>query len=88
LFEKFGNFDTTYQSSADYDFLMRCGAELKTLYVDKVTASMLAGGVSAGYKGINESYHIQRKFGAGFSARVRYLVACIKRYFRPLFRGY
>lgn len=88
LFENFGHFDTAYKSSADYDFLMRGGAELKALYIDQVTALMLGGGASNGYKGIYETYLIQRRFGAGASAKVRYWIACVKRFIRPACRGY
>ena len=88
LFEKFGYFDTAYKSSSDYDFLMRCGAELETLHVSKVTAKMLVGGISNGYQGIKETYNIQRKYGAGAAAKVRYWIACTKRFIRPLLRNY
>ena len=88
LFNKFGQFDIGYKSSADYDFLMRCGADIKALYLNEVTACMLAGGVSNGYRGIHETYVIQRSFGAGIFAKTRYLIAFVKRFVRPLFRGY
>jgi glycosyltransferase involved in cell wall biosynthesis len=88
LFKKFGYFDTKYKVCADYDFLMRCGSKLHTLYLDRVTANMLVGGASNGYRCLYETYVIQRSFGAGFSAKTRYLIACAKRFVRPLLRGY
>lgn len=88
LFENFGHFDTTYKSSADYDFLMRGGATITPLYLGKVTATMLNGGISSGYKAIIETYNIQKKFGAGFAANYRCCLSCAKRFLRPLIRGY
>jgi len=88
LFQKWGGFDEFYSSSADYEFLMRCGAGLKAIYSDAVTVDMLIGGVSNGYKGIFETYRIQRKYGAGIIAAVQFLLASAKRFIRPLLRGY
>ena len=88
LFEEFGYFDTQYKSSADYDFLMRCGLTIRPLYVDKVTATMLNGGVSNGYSAIRETYSIHKKFGVGVRSRFYYLLSCAKRFLRPIIRGY
>lgn len=88
LFEKHGLFNTSYTSSGDYELLMRCGENLKSTYLDVVTADMLVGGVSDGYKGISETYLIQRKYGVGVSAKFRYWFACAKRLIRPWLRGY
>lgn len=88
LFEKYGLFDTHYVSSADYEFLMRCGAATKAVYLDAITADMLTGGISNGYDSIFETYLIHKKYGAGISARFRYWLACIKRFVRPAIRGY
>jgi glycosyltransferase involved in cell wall biosynthesis len=46
LFEQFGQFDETYQMCADYEFLLRPGATLRTGYFPIVTARMALGGVS------------------------------------------
>ena len=40
LFDRYGFFDCTYRSSADYEFLMRCGERLRSLYLPIVTSSM------------------------------------------------
>ena len=88
LFQKWGRFDKSYSSAADYEFLMRCGAGMKAIYIDTVTVDMLIGGVSNGYKGIFETYRIQRKYGAGIAAAVQFLLASAKRFIRPLLRGY
>jgi glycosyltransferase involved in cell wall biosynthesis len=88
LFDRYGFFDCTYRSSADYDFFMRCGERLKSLYLPVVTGSMLIGGVSDRYSGIYETYLIHRKYGAGRMEILRWWFACIKRFIRPLSRGY
>jgi glycosyltransferase involved in cell wall biosynthesis len=89
LFKKQGVFTTSYSSASDYEFLMRCGASLRTIYLDVVTASMLVGGISNNYKCIFETYLIQRKYGADiFSAKFRFLLASLKQFIRPWLRGY
>ena len=88
LFERYGLFDTSYRSSADYEFFMRTGGDVKSLYLDVVTSDMLIGGVSSSYQGIIETYVIQKKYGASVAALLRLWLAYTKRFIRPLFRGY
>ena len=88
LFEKQGLFDTAYSSAADYEFLMRCGQSLKTLYLNDVTVDMLAGGVSNGRRGMFETYDIQKKYGAGVVAKLRLWSSVAKSVIRPWLRGY
>jgi glycosyltransferase involved in cell wall biosynthesis len=88
LFEKHGLFDTSYSSSSDYEFLMRCRGQLEALFVDAVTADMLVGGASNAYAGLFETYRIQKKYGEGPAAMVWLGVACAKRFVRPWLRGY
>ncbi|MFA6013564.1 MAG: glycosyltransferase family 2 protein [Gallionellaceae bacterium] len=88
LFEINGQFDTAFKSSADYDFFIRCGDGLKSHYLKQVTASMLTGGVSSGYGGIYETYLIQKKINPTASTRIRYWIACVKRFARSFVRGY
>jgi glycosyltransferase involved in cell wall biosynthesis len=88
LFEKYGQFDTKYQSSADYEFLLRCGENIASIYLGIVTTTMLNGGVSDSSKGMRETYEIQRKYMSGLTSTYRYLLARAKRILRPLFRGY
>jgi len=88
LFNNYGFFDTTYSSSGDYEFLMRCGKNLSAIYMNNVTVEMLAGGISGGYKGKFETYLIQKKYGGGIAAKFRFWFACIKRFIRPFLMGY
>jgi len=88
LFKKYGLFNSTYRSSGDYEFFMRCGAHLKTVFVDKITADVIVGGISHGYEGLIENYHIQRQYGAGIlPAGFRLWLSYAKRFIRPLVYG-
>lgn len=89
LFEKNGTFSTSYSSSSDYEFFMRYGSKLSTLYLDAITANQLIGGISNSTKSLYETYLIQRQYGENIiSARFRYLFVQIKRCLRPFIRGY
>jgi glycosyltransferase involved in cell wall biosynthesis len=46
LYERLGQYDTTYRSAADYEFLLRAHHELKAAYMRITTVMMRAGGVS------------------------------------------
>lgn len=46
LFRRFGKFDTTYRISADYNFLLRLPAELRSLHMDMTLANVSDGGIS------------------------------------------
>lgn len=56
LFQKYGEFDTQYKIVGDYEFLLRAGASLKALFMDKVTVLMSEGGVSDSVNSIKEHY--------------------------------
>ncbi len=89
LFEKYGLFKISYVTAADYEFLMRCGKNLKPLFINMITVDMLVGGVSSGYKNIFETNLIQRHYGTNYIlAKYRLWIACLKRFVRPYVRGY
>lgn len=88
LFAEYGLFDTSYSSAADYEFLMRCGENLNAIYLDDITADALIGGISNSYKSMYEGYLIQKRYGGGISAKFAFWFACVKRFIRPLLRGY
>lgn len=46
LFQRFGAFDLSYRISADYEFLLRLPADLRSLHVNMVIADVEDGGVS------------------------------------------
>lgn len=90
LFDKFGLFDTSYKSAGDYEFFMRCGRGLRTLFIDTITADVLVGGVSMNNSiGLLEACNIQKKYGMNpIIANYYYYVALLKQKMRPLVRGY
>lgn len=46
LFDELGEFDDSYKIAGDYDFLLRKGSALKTLYIDEIAIEMAPFGVS------------------------------------------
>lgn len=56
LFEKVGNYDTTYKIIGDYELLLRKKEELKTFFLDTITVEMRIGGASWSYKALKERY--------------------------------
>lgn len=46
LFDEYGLFDATYRVTGDYEFLLRPRATLRAAFLDRVTATMMLGGVS------------------------------------------
>lgn len=69
LFDKYGNYDTSYKIAGDYEFLLRPGRNLKSIFVSEITAAMLAGGNSDCFAALTE---IQRaKICTGGRNRVR-----------------
>lgn len=63
LYERYGSYDTSYRSSADYEFLLRAGSSLKAGFVDSITVSMTLGGIStSSYKPIWETFDVIRKY--------------------------
>jgi glycosyltransferase involved in cell wall biosynthesis len=90
LFERYGSFDTSYKSAGDYDFFMRCGKDLRTMFIDSVTADVLVGGISMNNSaGLLEVRDIQKKYGMNpIIANCYYYITRIKQRMRPLVRGY
>jgi hypothetical protein len=44
LFEHYGDFDASYRSAADYEFLLRAGHGLRAAFMPTATVVMRAGG--------------------------------------------
>jgi glycosyltransferase involved in cell wall biosynthesis len=47
LFDEAGNFDEDYKICGDYEFLLRFRSRLRALFINRVTAFMDSGGISA-----------------------------------------
>jgi glycosyltransferase involved in cell wall biosynthesis len=63
LFEKYGNYDTGYKITGDYELLLRPGKDLNSLFVGEVTALMLAGGVSDSFAALTEIHRAKVRTG-------------------------
>lgn len=46
IFNKYGNFDTSYKIAGDYEFLLRAGDQMRASFMDKITVKMRVVGVS------------------------------------------
>jgi glycosyltransferase involved in cell wall biosynthesis len=55
LFERYGEFDTSYRSAGDYDFLLRVGGKLQAAFIPDVTVKMSSGGASDSVSGLYEA---------------------------------
>lgn len=65
LYQKIGDYDTSYKSSGDYELLLRIGKNLNAGYADVVTSSMNLGGISNKNSiAFWESYRAQLAHGA------------------------
>ncbi|GHB59259.1 glycosyltransferase family 2 protein [Persicitalea jodogahamensis] len=80
LFEENGYFDITYKIAGDYEFLMRSKDKLIAHYIPELTVNMLYGGVSQGYKILEEDFRLRVSTGgmAKFRAKIRYLIDVVK----------
>jgi glycosyltransferase involved in cell wall biosynthesis len=87
LFEIYGEFSTLYRSSSDYDFLLRCRRDIKALFLDEITMSMLAGGVSYSYKALYETYQIHKRHHSLRLATTLYISALVKLFIRKNILG-
>ncbi len=63
LFERYGQFDTSYRISADYEFLLRPRADLRTAFLPAVTVLMRAGGISDSIKALYEANRARLETG-------------------------
>ncbi len=90
LFERFGLFNPSYRSAGDYEFFMRCGRELRALFLDAVTVDVLVGGISLNSNvGLQETCDIQKKYGVHpLFAYYKYWLVRLKQKVRPYLRGY
>lgn len=66
VYEDFGMFDTSYISSADYEFMLRIYHEGKVVFrpVYAVITNFQTGGMSSSQKGYRETAALQYRYGA------------------------
>jgi glycosyltransferase involved in cell wall biosynthesis len=84
LFNKYGEFNTSYKISGDYELLLRPGPDLKAGFIPVVTAKMLFGGMSASYKSLEEVFRIKLTSGYLSSTKVygKYYLSIFKAWAR------
>lgn len=61
LFQRYGNFNTSYRICADYEFLLRLPEDLRTLHLDAVLVDVADAGISRQHKWLtlHERYRAQ-----------------------------
>lgn len=66
VYEDFGVFDTSYRSSADYEFMLRIYHEGKVTFkpVYEMITNFQTGGMSSSQKGYRETAALQYRYGA------------------------
>jgi hypothetical protein len=86
LYNRLGNYDTSYRSAADYEFLLRARGQLHAAYTPTVTVMMRAGGVSDNTSALAETK--RAKIDAGgrnkVLAELEFQIAKTKFALRPL----
>jgi glycosyltransferase involved in cell wall biosynthesis len=80
LYLKNGFYDESFKSAADYEFLLRSGSNLKTLYVDVVTTRMNLGGASNNNINVIKEAHLARKINKTNSNFIEFTIV-LKGYF-------
>lgn len=86
LFLNYGNFDSNYKITGDYEFLLRPNNHLKASFLEKVTAKMQIGGVSLNNKSFVETYNAKtltggrNKFIAAIELIKAYLFHQVRKY--------
>ena len=76
-YDSIGKYNVTYKISADYDFVWRFyRARLKLAYVEKAQVNMELGGLANSSRELarNETLEIAQRHGAGFLARIAWLL--------------
>lgn len=84
LFRIHGLFNISFRYSGDYEFLLRCGEDLKPAFLNVVTAKMLYGGVSESCVALKETFYIQKTYLSAFYRYTNFLIGIIKMYFRKI----
>lgn len=64
LFERYGQFDTSYRIAGDFEFLLRAGEHLRAAFTPVTTVVMRAGGLSDSTAGLYEARRAKIARGA------------------------
>ncbi len=77
IYKDFGCYDTSYKSSADYEFMDRIFCEIPECFkpVYKIISNFEEGGMSSTQIGVRETLKIKMK--RGYISKFRYVISCI-----------
>ncbi len=90
LFDRYGQFDTSYKVAGDYEFLMRPRNTLQAGFLNEITVKMLFGGISfTSPLTVIEGFRLKTKTGKMpvWKARIDYCYALIKAKIRSYLYG-
>jgi glycosyltransferase involved in cell wall biosynthesis len=89
LFARYGFYDTSYRITADYEFLLRAGPDLKAAFMPITTVAMRAGGISDSFRALREASRARVETGGQSAVRAatELCVAVLKRVARKAFVG-
>ena len=64
LYAEFGDYDLNFPICADYEFLFRKGASIRSLHIPQTMLSFAIGGASYSWNSYIESFRIKQKYQA------------------------
>lgn len=64
LYTHYGNYDLNFPICADYEFLFRKGANIRSLHIPQTMLSFAIGGASYSWQSYVESFRIKQKYRA------------------------
>ncbi|MDE6815172.1 MAG: glycosyltransferase [Lachnospiraceae bacterium] len=87
VYRDFGMFDTSYKSSADYEFMLRIFHEGKVFFqpVYEIITNFRLGGMSGSEKGYRESARLMYRYHS--ISRLRYMKIIVKSLVYEFFQG-
>ena len=89
LYDRLGNYDLSFGSAADYEFLLRARWELATAYMPRLTAIMRLGGLTDGPNAFADATRAKIATGRrnALLATAELRVANVRYFLRPLRRA-
>jgi glycosyltransferase involved in cell wall biosynthesis len=88
LFNRYGKFNTRYKIAGDYELLLRAKQNLQSVFLDRATATMLAGGISQrNHQVLHEARKakLENHAVSRITAYYDFLIASIKLFIRQKF---
>jgi glycosyltransferase involved in cell wall biosynthesis len=70
LFRQYGNFNESFRIAGDYDFLLRCGPDTRSVFLDRVTVSAGADGLSMKQTGRSLREQLRVQWRSPYATRI------------------